>query len=47
MTAFIFMGDMLVMLFMFAVVIWAFMGESKERVAHTANIPLEDENTNG
>jgi cbb3-type cytochrome oxidase subunit 3 len=44
MTAFIFMGDML---FMFAVVIWAFMGESKQRVEHTANIPLEDENTNG
>jgi cbb3-type cytochrome oxidase subunit 3 len=37
MAAFIFMGDMLLM---FAVVIWAFIGESKQRVEHTANIPL-------
>lgn len=45
MTAFIFIGDMLVMLFMIAVVIWASMGESAERVEHTANIPLVDEDT--
>lgn len=47
MTAFIFVGDMLVMLFMTGVVIWASMGESKERIEHTANIPLEDEKAHG
>ncbi|MDX1492241.1 MAG: cbb3-type cytochrome c oxidase subunit 3 [Pseudohongiellaceae bacterium] len=47
MTAFIFAGDMFVMLFMMGVVVWVSMGESKQRVEHTANIPLEDENTHG
>ena len=43
MTTFIFIGDMLVMLFMILVVIWMSYFESKERIDYTAHIPLEDE----
>jgi cbb3-type cytochrome oxidase subunit 3 len=47
MTAFIFAGDMLVMLFMILVVVWMSFYETKERLDHTARIPLEDEAENG
>lgn len=43
MTAFIFTGDLLVMLFMIGVVVWVSMKESRERIDRTARIPLEDE----
>ncbi|MFM1896129.1 MAG: hypothetical protein RLZZ385_1203 [Pseudomonadota bacterium] len=43
MTAFIFIGDMLVMAFMIGVVIWAGTTESRARLDYTARIPLEDE----
>lgn len=43
MTAFIFTGDMLVMLFMIGVVVWMSFFESKERIDYTANIPLQDD----
>jgi cbb3-type cytochrome oxidase subunit 3 len=46
-TAFIFTGDMLVMLFMILVVVWVSIYESEERLDHTARIPLEDEADNG
>jgi len=47
MTAFIFAGDLLVMLFMIGVVIWVSMKESDERINQTARIPLEDEGPHG
>jgi cbb3-type cytochrome oxidase subunit 3 len=47
MTTFIFMGDMLVMLFMILVVVWVSVYESDDRVNHTARIPLEDEKHDG
>ena len=47
MTAFIFIGDMLVMAFMIGVVVWMSMTESNERIDHTARIPLEDEQHHG
>jgi len=43
MTAFIFIGDMLVMLFMIAVVIWVSLVETDERIDYTAHIPLLDD----
>ncbi|MEZ5489771.1 MAG: hypothetical protein R3F50_05580 [Gammaproteobacteria bacterium] len=43
MTAFIFIGDMLVMLFMIALVVWVAFYESEERIDYTASIPLQDE----
>ena len=43
MTAFIFLGDMLVMFFMIAVVVWVAMVESKESIDYAASIPLQDE----
>ena len=43
MTFFIFAGDMLVMAFMFALVIWVFMRSSDESIDEAARIPLEDE----
>lgn len=43
MTAFIFIGDMLVMFFMIAVVVWVSFYESEERIDYTASIPLQDE----
>ena len=43
MTWFIFIGDMLVMLFMVVLVIWVFMVSSDEEIDASANIPLRDE----
>ena len=43
MTAFIFIGDMLVMFFMIALVVWMSIYESDERIDFTASIPLQDE----
>ena len=47
MTTFIFIGDMLVMLFMTGVVLWATCFESDESISQTARIPLEDERNRG
>jgi len=47
MTAFIFVGDMLVMLFMISVVVWVSIVESDERINFTASIPLQDEPEDG
>lgn len=43
MTWFIFVGDLLVMLFMVVLVIWVFMVTPDEEIDETANIPLQDE----
>ncbi len=43
MTWFIFVGDMLVMLFMVVVAAWVFYRGTDEAIAHAARIPLEDE----
>ncbi len=43
MTVFLFIGDMLVMLFMVILVIWATTREGKEAAEQQARIPLEDE----
>jgi len=43
MTAFIFIGDMLVMFFMIAIVVWMSVYESDERINYTASIPLQDD----
>ena len=43
MTWFIFVGDMLVMLFMVILVIWVFMVSSDREIDNTAMIPLQDE----
>ena len=43
MTMFIFAGDMLVMLFMVALIIWVFMVTPDSEIDATANIPLQDE----
>ena len=47
MTYFIFAGDMLVMLFMVVLVIWVFLRSSDETISDAANIPLQDEKTDG
>ena len=47
MTYFLFAGDMLVMAFMFALVIWVFMRSSDESIDEAARIPLEDEQGDG
>ena len=47
MTAFIFTGDLLVMLFMIGVVVWVSLKESEVRAEFTARIPLEDESRHG
>ncbi len=47
MTYFLFAGDMLVMAFMVALVIWVFMRSSKESIDESARIPLEDERPDG
>ena len=47
MTYFLFAGDMLVMAFMVALVIWVFMRSSKESIDESARIPLEDERVDG
>lgn len=43
MTLFLFAGDMLVMLFMAALVVWVFWRSSDKDIEDTARIPLEDE----
>jgi cbb3-type cytochrome oxidase subunit 3 len=43
MTYFIFVGDMLVMLFMVILAIWVFAFTPKEKIEEAAQIPLEDE----
>ncbi len=47
MSYFIFVGDMLVMLFMFCLVVWVFVWSPKEKADEAAKIPLEDEQDNG
>ena len=47
MTYFLFAGDMLVMAFMVALVIWVFMRLPKEAMDEAARIPLEDEQADG
>jgi len=47
MTYFIFVGDMLVMAFMVAVVVWVFMRLPKKSMDEAARIPLEDEQADG
>ena len=43
MTWFIFIGDMVVMLFMVVLAAWVFYRGSDEVIDHSARIPLEDE----
>ncbi len=43
MAYFLFAGDMLVMAFMIAVVIWVSLKSSKKSMQKTAHIPLNDE----
>ena len=43
MTYFIFVGDLLVMLFMVCVAIWVFTCSPKSKIDQAANIPLKDE----
>ena len=43
MTLFLFAGDMLVMLFMAALVVWVFWRSPDETLDEAARIPLEDE----
>ncbi len=47
MTFFLFAGDMLVMAFMVALVVWVFMRSSDETIDEAARIPLEDEQADG
>ena len=47
MTWFIFVGDMLVMAFMIALVVWVSMRSTRERLDSAARIPLEDEQGRG
>jgi len=44
---FIFAGDMLVMLFMTALVIWVGTSSSRKTLDYSARIPLEDEQHHG
>jgi hypothetical protein len=43
----IFGGDMLVMAFMIALIVWVSVRANDERIATTARIPLEDEERDG
>lgn len=47
MTYFIFVGDMLVMLFMVCLVIWVSLKNTRKTTSKTARIPLEDEQNHG
>jgi cbb3-type cytochrome oxidase subunit 3 len=47
MTYFIFVGDMLVMLFMVVLVVWVFWRSSDATISESARIPLEDESADG
>lgn len=44
---FIFIGDMLVMLFMTVLVVWVSAGANKATLDFSARIPLEDDNPHG
>jgi hypothetical protein len=46
-TYLIFIGDMLVMAFMIAVVVWAALRVNDAGIAAAARIPLEDERRDG
>ena len=43
MTWFLFVGDMLVMLFMCVLVVWVYLKSTAETSREAARIPLEDE----
>lgn len=43
MTLFIFIGDMLVMLFMVVLIVWVFWKSSDGTIKRSAEIPLRDE----
>lgn len=43
MTWFLFVGDMLVMLFMIAVAVWVYAVAGREEIERSARIPLQDE----
>jgi hypothetical protein len=47
MTYFIFIGDMLVMLFMIILVVWVFFKSSDKTIDDAGKIPLEDEQDHG
>ena len=47
MTYFIFVGDMLVMAFMIALVVWVSVRADDAHIASAARIPLEDEQRHG
>ncbi len=47
MTYLLFVGDMLVMLFMIGVVVWVCLGSSRKSIEDAARIPLDDEGENG
>ena len=47
MTYFLFLGDLLVMAFMFGLVVWVLLRASNKKLTEAANIPLEDERHDG
>jgi cbb3-type cytochrome oxidase subunit 3 len=47
MTLLIFFGDMLVMAFMIALVVWLALRSTRAQLEAAARIPLEDEDRNG
>jgi len=47
MTAFIFLGDMLVMLFMISLVVWFVNRDNDDNIDYIARIPLDDEEDHG
>lgn len=47
MTYVIFIGDMLVMAFMIAVVVWVSVVASPDEIERTSRIPLDDEDADG
>lgn len=44
---FLFLGDLLVMLFMVLVVVWVSLRASRDTLDFSARIPLEDEQNHG
>ena len=47
MTYFLFIGDLLVMAFMFCLVTWLSLRSSKEKLHSVADLPLHDEQQEG
>jgi cbb3-type cytochrome oxidase subunit 3 len=47
MTMFIFIGDMLVMLFMICLVVWFVNSDNDDNIDYVARVPLEDEDHHG